>query len=46
MAIWGLRDQQLQVLVDPEQLQAKGVTLDDVITDDGQRGVGVAVELP
>ncbi|WP_427005282.1 efflux RND transporter permease subunit [Pseudarthrobacter sp. H2] len=35
VAIWGLRDQQLQVLVDPEQLQAKGVTLDDVITTTG-----------
>ncbi|MGO4584429.1 efflux RND transporter permease subunit [Arthrobacter sp. 2RAF6] len=35
VAIWGLRDQQLQVLVDPEQLEAKGVTLDEVITTTG-----------
>ncbi|WP_427134673.1 efflux RND transporter permease subunit [Pseudarthrobacter sp. S9] len=35
VAIWGLRDQQLQVLVDPAQLQAKGVTLDQVIKTTG-----------
>ncbi|MFK4295603.1 Cu/Ag efflux pump CusA [Arthrobacter sp. GAS37] len=35
VSIWGLRDQQLQVLVDPEQLEAKGVTLDEVITTTG-----------
>ncbi|PVZ53203.1 transporter [Arthrobacter sp. H-02-3] len=35
VAIWGLRDQQLQVLVDPAQLQAKGVTLDEVIKTTG-----------
>ncbi|WP_240987164.1 efflux RND transporter permease subunit [Arthrobacter sp. Soil736] len=35
ISIWGQRDQQLQVLVDPEQLQAKGVTLDQVIRTTG-----------
>lgn len=35
VAIWGLRDQQLQVLVDPGELEAKGVTLDEVITTTG-----------
>lgn len=30
VAIWGQRDRQLQVLVDPARLQAHGVTLDDV----------------
>jgi Cu/Ag efflux pump CusA len=35
VSIWGLRDQQLQVLVDPEKLQAKGVTLDQVIRTTG-----------
>ena len=31
VAIWGQRDRQLQVLVDPERLRAHGVTLDEVI---------------
>ncbi|SDK91181.1 Cu/Ag efflux pump CusA [Arthrobacter sp. ov407] len=35
VAIWGQRDQQLQVLVDPAQLQAKGVTLDEIIKTTG-----------
>ena len=35
VAIWGQRDRQLQVLVDPEQLQAKGVSLDQVIATTG-----------
>ncbi|AXJ11709.1 transporter [Arthrobacter sp. PM3] len=35
VAIWGQRDQQLQVLVDPARLQAKGVTLDEVIKTTG-----------
>ncbi|WP_229994958.1 efflux RND transporter permease subunit [Arthrobacter sp. Bi26] len=35
VAIWGQRDQQLQVLVDPAQLEAKGVTLDEVIKTTG-----------
>jgi CzcA family heavy metal efflux pump len=30
VAIWGQRDRQLQVLVDPERLKANGVTLDQV----------------
>jgi len=35
VAIWGNRDQQLQVLVDPEQLQASGVTLEQIIETTG-----------
>ncbi len=32
VAIWGQRDRQLQVLVDPDRLRANGVTLQDVVT--------------
>ena len=35
VAVWGNRDRQLQVLVDPEQLQAKGVTLNQIIETTG-----------
>jgi len=35
VAIWGQRDRQLQVLVDPERLRDHGVTLDDVIRATG-----------
>src|SRR5574342_1257876 len=35
VAIWGNRDRQLQVLVDPEQLQEMGVTLDQVVETTG-----------
>ena len=35
VAIWGNRDQQLQVLVDPEQLQDWGVTLEQIIETTG-----------
>jgi multidrug efflux pump subunit AcrB len=35
VAVWGNRDRQLQVLVDPQQLQAKDVTLDQVIETTG-----------
>ncbi|HET7088972.1 MAG TPA: efflux RND transporter permease subunit, partial [Anaerolineae bacterium] len=35
VAIWGMRDQQLQVLVDPEQLQAQGVSLQQVVETTG-----------
>ena len=35
VAIWGNRERQLQVLVNPEDLQAKGVTLDQVIETTG-----------
>ena len=40
VAIWGQRDRQLQVLVDPDRLQAHGVTLDEVV-----RAAGEAVAL-
>ncbi|HEY3473027.1 MAG TPA: efflux RND transporter permease subunit [Anaerolineales bacterium] len=35
VAIWGQRDRQLQVLVNPEQLQEKGVSLDQIIRTSG-----------
>ena len=35
VAIWGNRDRQLQVQVDPEQLQNAGVTLQQVVTTAG-----------
>ncbi|HET7397291.1 MAG TPA: efflux RND transporter permease subunit [Intrasporangium sp.] len=35
VAIWGFRDRQLQVLVDPAHLHAKGVALKDVIRTTG-----------
>ncbi|RAG82774.1 AcrB/AcrD/AcrF family protein [Streptacidiphilus pinicola] len=35
VTIWGQRDQQLQVLVDPAQMHAKGVTLTQVINTAG-----------
>jgi CzcA family heavy metal efflux pump len=35
VSIWGLRDQQLQVQVDPSQLQAQGVTLNQVVDTTG-----------
>jgi len=35
VAIWGNRDRQLQVLVDPAKLQEKGVTLDQIIETTG-----------
>lgn len=35
VAVWGQRERQLQVQVDPEQLAAKNVSLDEVITTTG-----------
>lgn len=35
VAIWGMRDRQLQVLVDPEQLRAQGVSLQKVVETTG-----------
>jgi CzcA family heavy metal efflux pump len=35
VAIWGNRDQQLQVLVDPERLRAQGVSLEQVVETTG-----------
>src|SRR6185436_13954245 len=32
VAIWGQRDRQLQVLVDPDRLRASNVTLDELLT--------------
>jgi CzcA family heavy metal efflux pump len=36
VAIWGQRDRQIQVLVDPGRLQAHAVTLDDVLKAAGE----------
>jgi CzcA family heavy metal efflux pump len=36
VAIWGHRDRQLQVLVDPERLQENGVTLQQIIETTGE----------
>ncbi len=35
VAIWGQRERQLQILVDPERLHARGVTLNDLISTTG-----------
>ena len=35
VAIWGMRDQQIQVQVDPEQLRDRNVTLDQVVETSG-----------
>ena len=35
VAIWGQRDRQLQVLVDPDRLRSNGVSLQDVLTSTG-----------
>jgi Cu/Ag efflux pump CusA len=39
VSIWGMRDQQLQVLVDPETLREQGVTLSQVIESAGNAQV-------
>lgn len=36
VAIWGLRERQLQVQVDPARLQANGVTLEQIIATTGE----------
>lgn len=36
VAMWGQRDRQLQVLVDPERLRAHGVSIDDVVRAAGE----------
>src|SRR5256886_5497096 len=35
VSIWGMRDRQLQVLVDPQRLQARHVTLDQIVSTTG-----------
>src|SRR4030067_1921156 len=35
VAVWGQRDRQLQVLVDPERLRAQGVSLQQIIETTG-----------
>ncbi len=49
VAIWGQRDRQLQVLVDPDRLAANGVTLDQVVRAAGEAaavGAGGFVDTP
>lgn len=49
VAIWGQRDRQIQVLVDPQQLRAHEITIDDVIKatrDATEIGGGGFVETP
>jgi CzcA family heavy metal efflux pump len=49
VAIWGQRDRQYQVLVDPDRLRANGVTLDTVVkavTDTSVVGGGGFVDMP
>ncbi len=49
VAIWGQRDRQLQVLVDPDRLRASGVTLDQVeraARDGSSLGGGGFVDTP
>jgi CzcA family heavy metal efflux pump len=36
VAVWGQRERQLQVQVDPEQLKAKGVTLQQIVETSGE----------
>src|SRR5215208_2033125 len=35
VAVWGNRDRQLQVLIDPEKLQSQGVSMDQIISTAG-----------
>jgi CzcA family heavy metal efflux pump len=49
VAIWGQRDRQLQVLVDPDTLRAHNVTLDDVVRAAGDAvspGAGGFIDTP
>jgi Cu/Ag efflux pump CusA len=39
VSVWGMRDQQLQVQVDPEQLREQGVTLNQVVSSAGNAQV-------
>jgi Cu/Ag efflux pump CusA len=39
VSVWGMRDQQLQVLVDPERLREQGVTLSQVVESSGNAQV-------
>ena len=43
VAIWGMRDQQIQVQVDPERLRDKGVTLNQVIRTAGNAQIASPV---
>jgi CzcA family heavy metal efflux pump len=43
VSIWGFRDRQLQVLVDPEQLRDRGVTLQQVVESTGNAQISTAL---
>ncbi len=46
VSIWGFRDRQLQVLVDPERLRDADLTLQQVVRHDGELPVGLPADLP
>ncbi len=49
VAIWGQRDRQFQVLVDPDRLRANGITLDALtkaVTDSSAVGAGGFIDSP
>ena len=46
VAIWGQRDRQLQVLVDPDRLRAHGVTLDEVVQPRARRRLAASRRVP
>ena len=49
IAIWGQRDRQLQVLVNPERLRANNIKLDDVVRITGEAvapGAGGVIDTP
>lgn len=49
VAIWGQKDKQFQILVDPDRLRARGITLDDVLRASGDAaaiGAGGFIDTP
>ncbi len=46
VAIWGQRERQLQVQVDPEKLEANNISLDQIVRDHRQCHVGVPAHVP
>ena len=46
VSIWGLRDRELQVRVDPQELNIRGAALDEVVKSAGRALWEFASELP